>query len=85
MEPVLPFNLALPRHPGRRMPSLHRALRAAILDGRLVTGYAMPSTRSLAAELRISRNTVSAAYDLLMAEGYLLPRTRAGPIMATLA
>ena len=84
MEPVLPFDLALPHHAGR-MPGLHRALRAAILDGRLVTGYVMPSTRRLAAELRVSRNTVAAAYDLLLAEGYLLPRTRARPIVATLA
>lgn len=85
MEPVLPFDLALPRHAGQRMQSLHRALRTAILDGRLAPGFTMPSTRRLAEELRVSRNTVSAAYDLLMAEGYLSPRRRARPVVAALA
>jgi GntR family transcriptional regulator/MocR family aminotransferase len=85
MEPVLPFDLVLPRHAGRRMQTLHRALRAAILDGRLARGFTMPSTRRLAEALRVSRNTVSAAYDLLMAEGYLSTRTRARPVVAALA
>ena len=85
MEPVLPFDVALPRQPGRRMLTLHRTLRAAILDGRLAGGFRMPATRTLANELRISRNTVSAAYDLLVAEGYLSPRARARPVVASVA
>ena len=46
-------------------------LRAAILAGRLETGMKLPSTRLLAAELGISRNTVLNAYDQLIAEGYI--------------
>ncbi len=46
-------------------------LRVAILAGRLETGMKLPSTRILAAELGISRNTVLNAYDQLMAEGYI--------------
>lgn len=67
------------------MLTLHRTLRAAILDGRLAGGFRMPATRTLASQLRISRNTVSAAYDLLVAEGYLSPRARARPMVAGVA
>lgn len=84
MEPVLPFDIDLPRTAGQRMLTLHRSLRAAILDGRLPTGFALPATRRLASELGVARNTVVGAYDLLMAEGYLLPRERARPEVAPL-
>ncbi len=46
-------------------------LRAAILAGRLEKGTKIPSSRGLAAELGISRNTILNAYDQLMAEGYI--------------
>lgn len=72
MEPVLPFELVIPdAGEGFRMQSLHQQLRAAILDGRLAAGLALPSTRRLAAALSLGRNTVIAAYDLLVAEGYV--------------
>ncbi|MGH9174299.1 MAG: GntR family transcriptional regulator, partial [Vicinamibacterales bacterium] len=48
---------------------LTEQLRRAILDGRLASGMRLPSTRTLAAETRISRNVVLAAYDELYAEG----------------
>lgn len=38
----------------------------------------MPSSRKLAAELGVSRNTISLAYQHLTADGYLLPRARSG-------
>ncbi len=50
---------------------LQAELQAAILDGRLKPGERLPSTRWLAAELGISRNTASGAYDQLTAEGYI--------------
>ena len=53
-------------------------LRDAILSGRLAPGARLPSTRLLAADLRVSRNTVSLAFDQLRAEGYLAGRLRAG-------
>jgi GntR family transcriptional regulator/MocR family aminotransferase len=46
-------------------------LRNAILTGRLKPGTCLPSTRQLAADLNVSRNTVLSAYDQLLAEGYL--------------
>ncbi|RFS84047.1 PLP-dependent aminotransferase family protein [Actinomadura spongiicola] len=56
---------------GGRRTGLERALRAAIRSGRLAPGDTVPSTRVLAAQLRLSRGTVTAAYDQLTAEGYL--------------
>lgn len=46
-------------------------LREAILSRRLRAGTNLPSTRSLARELSVSRNTVMSAFDQLIAEGYL--------------
>src|SRR5690606_27378613 len=54
---------------GRRVYEL---LRAQIADGTLAPGARAPSTRALAAELGVSRTTVTAAYEQLAAEGYLV-------------
>lgn len=48
-----------------------RALSEGILDGTIEAGSRLPSTRGLANFLGVSRNTVIAAYDLLIAEGLL--------------
>jgi GntR family transcriptional regulator / MocR family aminotransferase len=63
---------------------LHHRLKEAILDGRLVPGSRLPGSRALAEALSISRNTVTAAYDLLAAEGYVQP-DRQGTRVATLS
>ena len=55
--------------------SIYRLLRAQIADGTLQAGARAPSTRSLAAELGVSRTTVTAAYEQLEAEGYLVTST----------
>lgn len=54
---------------------LARALRAAVLSGRLPGGSALPPSRVLAAELGVSRATVTEAYGQLTAEGYLTARS----------
>jgi GntR family transcriptional regulator/MocR family aminotransferase len=54
------------------------SLRDAIRSGRLRPGARVPGTRLLAAELRVSRNTVNGAVSQLLAEGYLVSRPRAG-------
>jgi len=66
---------------GRR-EGLERALREAIRSGRLAGDSRLPATRALAEELGLSRGTVSAAYDLLVAEGYLLARHGSGTTVA---
>src|SRR5260370_7076974 len=49
---------------------LYEWFRQAILVGQLRPGQRVPSTRSLAADLRVSRIPVSSAYEQLHAEGY---------------
>ena len=51
---------------------LERELRAAIRSGRLAPDSALPSTRTLAEELAVSRGVVVEAYEQLVAEGYLV-------------
>ncbi|SCG33839.1 PLP-dependent aminotransferase family protein [Micromonospora halophytica] len=63
---------------GGRRAGLERALRAAIRDGRLPPSTRLPATRALAAELGLARGTVSAAYDQLVAEGWLVARVGSG-------
>jgi GntR family transcriptional regulator/MocR family aminotransferase len=66
---------------GRR-EGLERALREAIRSGRLAADSRLPATRALAVELGLARGTVSAAYDQLVAEGYLLARHGSGTTVA---
>ena len=83
-EPVFQFPIRLDGEgdQGGRTRRLHEQLRAAILDGRLAAGAALPSTRQVAASLGIARNTAIAVYDLLVAEGYVLARAGAKAIVA---
>jgi len=50
---------------------LYTQLHTAVVEGRLEAGSLMPSSRVLAQELGVSRNTVLNAYEQLAAEGYL--------------
>ena len=61
---------------------LQAMLRQAILTRRLPAGRRLPATRALASRLDISRNTVLAAYDHLIAEGYLETRQGAGTFVS---
>src|SRR5437763_4950127 len=49
---------------------IYRQTRQAILDGRLRPGERLSPTRELAAALRVSRSTVTVAYESLLAEGF---------------
>ena len=57
---------------------IYRALRDGILAGRLAPGLRLPSTRALATDLGVSRNTVVTAFDQLLAEGYVDSRVGRG-------
>ena len=61
---------------------IYRALRKAILEGRVAAGTRLPTSRALAMELGISRNTVVAAFEPLRAEGYVHSRVGAGTFVA---
>src|SRR5215469_1926373 len=61
---------------------LGRAVREAIGCGRLRPGMRLPSSRRLAAELRVNRNTVVNALEQLVAEGYLTGRPGSGTFVS---
>jgi GntR family transcriptional regulator/MocR family aminotransferase len=58
-------------------------LVSAILSRRLTPGEAVPSSRSMATQLGVSRNTVTLAYQALVADGYLEGRDRSGYFVGT--
>lgn len=57
-------------------------LRDAIRRGSLRAGVRLPSTRTLAGQLKVSRPIVLDAYDQLAAEGYLHTRRGTRPVVA---
>ena len=57
---------------------LREMLVAAIRDGQLPPGSALPSCRKLADTLAVARNTVALAYQDLVEEGFLVSRQRSG-------
>lgn len=54
-----------------RQLRLYQLLKTAIADGRLGPGTRLPSSRQLAADHRLARNTVLFAYQQLLAEGWV--------------
>jgi len=67
-------DLHLDRTGPRVRASLEGQLREAVRSGRLAPGLRLPSSRSLAADLGVARNTVVDAYGQLTAEGWLVAR-----------
>jgi GntR family transcriptional regulator/MocR family aminotransferase len=68
---------------GDRTESIYRQLSAAIVEGRLAGGEALPPTRELAATLGVSRTTVAVAYDRLLGEGFTVARRGSGTFVAS--
>jgi GntR family transcriptional regulator / MocR family aminotransferase len=64
---------------------LEEQLRDAVRSGRLAPGVALPSSRSLARELGVSRGVVVDAYAQLGAEGYLVARQGAPTLVSDAA
>jgi GntR family transcriptional regulator / MocR family aminotransferase len=67
---------------GSRRRAVEETLREAIRSGRLAPGSRLPSTRDLAAQLELSRGTVTQAYEQLQAEGWLASRPGSGTRVA---
>ncbi|WP_321792927.1 PLP-dependent aminotransferase family protein [Caballeronia sp. J97] len=61
---------------------LHRLLQQAILTRELAAGAKVPSSRLLAAELGVGRNTVTQVYEQLALEGYVSSATGRGTFVA---
>jgi GntR family transcriptional regulator/MocR family aminotransferase len=77
------------RTPNETKTYLHRQLfgrlKHAIISGQLQPGARLPSTRRLAAELNISRNTIVTAYELLDAEGLVESQIGGGTTVSALS
>lgn len=69
LDPESPLNL---------QNQIRQRLVDAILSGALPPGARLPSSRKLAQQLGVARNTVVLAYQQLTAEGYLVSRQRSG-------
>jgi GntR family transcriptional regulator / MocR family aminotransferase len=61
---------------------LETALRDAVRAGRLRPGTRLPSSRALAVDLGLARNTVAEVYSQLVAEGWLTAQTGSGTSVA---
>ncbi|HET6296481.1 MAG TPA: PLP-dependent aminotransferase family protein [Kribbella sp.] len=69
---------------GRRgRGELVQALHESISSGRLAPGTRLPSSRTLAKDLGVARNTVADAYGQLVAEGWLTARQGSGTEVAS--
>ncbi|HUX71180.1 MAG TPA: PLP-dependent aminotransferase family protein, partial [Cellulomonadaceae bacterium] len=74
----LPLQLSGPRV----RAALETALRDAVREGRLRPGARLPSSRALARDLQIARNTVVEAYGQLVGEGWLVAAQGSGTRVA---
>lgn len=81
MKLQLPYERLL-RQCGSKHLALYRALRESIAGGLLPPGERLPSTRQLAALYGLSRGSVSLAYEMLAAEGYVRAGVGQGTFVA---
>lgn len=63
---------------------IYEHIRHEIKEGKLLAGERLPSTRSLAEYLQVSRSTVDFAYDQLLGEGYIEARPYRGYFVCSL-
>lgn len=84
-EPGAGADLHLDLSGRRGRADLVEALHESIRTGRLTAGTRLPSSRSLAKDLGIARNTVADAYGQLVAEGWLTARQGSGTVVTSRA
>src|SRR5438093_921833 len=78
------LHLALDRLAGHSAAQIAAELRAAVRSGRLAGGTRLPPSRTLAADMGVSRGPVVEAYEQLVAEGFLVSRQGSGTWVADL-
>ena len=84
MRTTPPITLAvrLDRDDDRPLPvQVSDAMRQLVVGGVLAPGDAVPSSRALAGHLAVSRGTVTAAFEQLSAEGYLIATEGRGTVV----
>lgn len=72
----------VPEDSGRLTRQIYDRLRIAILSGVLPPGHRLPSSRALAEDFEVSRNTVSSVIDQLTVEGYVVVARGRRPVVA---
>lgn len=75
------------RHDDQTSPlyaQIYHFLRSEILEGRIASGQRLPSTRTLATELGVSRTTAEEAYGKLFEEGFITRGVGSGTFAAQL-
>lgn len=81
--PVRPEQISAAVTAGRGVRrALAEAVREAVRTGHLAPGTRLPSSRQLATDLGLARNTVADAYADLVAEGWLTARRGSGTLVA---
>ncbi|MCB9895508.1 MAG: PLP-dependent aminotransferase family protein [Planctomycetes bacterium] len=80
--PDLLVDLETPRSDAPLYQRIADSIRADVLAGRLRRGERVPSTRTLAKELKVNRNTVAQAYEQLVGEGFLEGKHGSGTYVA---
>jgi GntR family transcriptional regulator / MocR family aminotransferase len=78
---MIPLHIDESAGPTLQVQIYDQILRS-IFTGSLLPGAALPSSRELAREMKLSRNTVVLAYEKLAEEGYLTMRSGAGTFVA---
>lgn len=84
MDPLFELNITVSDDRTRTLVEIFsQAIKVAIQDKRLVSGYKMPSSREFARIKKVSRNTIIAVYDELCVTGYLETITGKGTFVKT--
>jgi GntR family transcriptional regulator/MocR family aminotransferase len=79
---ILP-NLVTDAEAGPLRQQVYRRIREGILQGRITAGTRLPSTRTLASDIGVSRNTTEEAYAQLEAEGFLSRKVGSGTYVSS--
>lgn len=84
LDRVIPEDLFLiDKRRGRSLQAqVRETIVSGVLSGHLVPGARLPSTRRLSAYLKVSRITVSLAYQELVSQGYLEAADRSGYLIS---
>lgn len=72
------INLNIENKKGYIYKQIYDVIKKYILNGKLIAGEKLPSKRELAEQEGVSLNTISNAYDQLVAEGYIYSKERQG-------
>lgn len=77
--------ILIPLHPDSATPlyeQIYQDIKKRITDGSFACNTKLPSSRTLAEQLLVSRSTVNSAYEQLLSEGYIYAKEKSGYFVA---